>query len=78
MHHHLLPDINFTLDNSLFGSVKLTKNADLDKYKYNGYNIGFDSRSEFLFADGSFGKNFNIFRGIWAQLCILIIRQTIS
>ena len=32
---------------SLFGAVKLTKNADKDKYKYSGYGIGFDSRSEF-------------------------------
>ena len=48
---------DFTLGNCLFGSVKLTKNADVDKYKYSGYSIGFDSRSEFLFTDGSFGKN---------------------
>ena len=27
---------DFTLGNCLFGSVKLTKNADLDKYKYTG------------------------------------------
>ena len=39
---------DFTLGNCLFGSVKLTKNADLDKYKYTGYGIGFDSCSEFL------------------------------
>ena len=31
---------DFTLDNCLFGSVKLNKNADLDKYKYTGYGIG--------------------------------------
>ena len=52
---------DFTLSNCLFGSVKLTKNADLDKYKYTSYNIGFDSRSEFLFTDGSYGKNVIIF-----------------
>ena len=51
---NLNPD--FTLNNCLFGSVKLTKNADLDKYKYRGYGIGFDSRSEFSFTDGSMGK----------------------
>ena len=39
----------------------LTKNADLDKYKYSGYSIVFDSRSKFLFAVGSFGKNVIIF-----------------
>ena len=52
---------DFTLSNCLFGSIKLTKNADLDKYKYSDYNIGFDSHSEFLFADGSYGKNVIIF-----------------
>ena len=36
-------------------------NDDLDKYKYEGYGIGFDSRSEFLFTDGSYGKNVIIF-----------------
>ena len=52
---------DFTLGNCLFGFVKLTKNADPDKYKYSSYGIGFDSRSEFLFTDGSFGKNIIIF-----------------
>ena len=54
-------NIDFTLSNCLFGSVKLTKNADLDKYKYTGYSVGFDSRSEFLFTYGSYGKNVIIF-----------------
>ena len=35
---------DFTLGNFLFGSVKLTKNADLDKFKCTSYGIGFDSR----------------------------------
>ena len=52
---------DFTLANCLFGSVKLTKNADPDKYKYAGYSIGFDSRSEFLFTDGNYGKDVIIF-----------------
>ena len=47
---------NFTWVNCLFGSVKLTKNADLD-YKYTGYGTGFDSHSEFLLTDRSYGKN---------------------
>ena len=49
--------IDFTSGNCLFGYVKLTKNADLDKYKYTGYGIGFDSRSELLFTDGKYRKN---------------------
>ena len=56
---NLNPD--FTLNNCLFGSVKLTKNVDLDKYIYSGYNIGFDSRSEFSFTGGSMGRNVIIF-----------------
>ena len=31
-----------TLENYVFGAVKLTKNADIDKYGYFGYGIGFD------------------------------------
>ena len=30
-----------TLENSLFGAVKLVKNADIDNYKYSGYSIGY-------------------------------------
>ena len=51
----------FTLSNCLFGPVKLTNNGDLDKYKYTGYGIVFDSRSEFLFTDVSYGKNVILF-----------------
>ena len=42
-------------------SVKLTKNADPHKYKYSGYGIGFDSRSEFSITCGSIGTNVIIF-----------------
>ena len=52
---------DFTLGNCLFGSTKLTKNADLDKYEYTGYGIGFGSCSECSFTDGGFGKNAIIF-----------------
>ena len=37
-----------TLKNCLFGAVTLTKNADVDKYGYSGYGIGFD---HFLVVD---------------------------
>ena len=50
-----------TLQNCLFGAVILTKNADIDKYKYMGYGIGFDSKGTFLFPDDSFGLNVIIF-----------------
>ena len=41
--------------------AKLTKNADPDKYKYNGYSIGFDSRSEFPFTGRSIERTVIIF-----------------
>ena len=40
---------DFTLGNCLFGSVKLTKNTDRDKYNYSGYGTGFDSCSFRIF-----------------------------
>ena len=46
---------DFTLDNCLFGSVKLTKNAGRDKYKYNGYGMRFYTCSEFSLPDESIG-----------------------
>ena len=45
----------------LFGAVNLTKNADIDKYKYSGYWIGFDRRSCFSFPASGLGKNVIIF-----------------
>ena len=41
--------------------MKLTKNPDLGKYKYSSYDIGFDSRSDFPFTDGSKRKTVIIF-----------------
>ena len=42
-------DISYpTTENCLFGSVKLTKNTDIDKYGYSGYGIGFDRKGFFL------------------------------
>ena len=32
------------LRNCLFAAVTLTKKADIDKYKYSGYGIGFDRK----------------------------------
>ena len=50
-----------TLKNCLFGTVTLTKSADIDKYKYSGYGIGFDRRERFSFPGGEFGQNVVIF-----------------
>ena len=45
-----------TLVNCLFRAVTLTKNADIDKYKYSGYRIGFDRGNIYSFGNG-FGRN---------------------
>ena len=50
-----------TLKNSLFGAVTLTKNVEIEKYKYSGYGIGFDRRSSFSFPGGGFAQNVLIF-----------------
>ena len=54
-------NISFTLKDWLFGTVKLTKNADTDKYKYSGYGTAFNSCSEFLLSDGRMQKNVIVF-----------------
>ena len=50
-----------TPKNCLLGTVTLTKNADIEKYEYSGYGIGFDRRSSFSFPCGGFGQNVLIF-----------------
>ena len=50
-----------TLRNSLFGAVRLTKDADIDRYRYSGYGIGFDRTGTFSFSGGGFGSNVIIF-----------------
>ena len=48
---------NSTLKNCLFGAVALTVNADISKYGYSGYGIGFSRRSSFSIPGGGFGQN---------------------
>ena len=48
---------NIVLENCLFGKIKMTKNADTDKYKYEGHGIGFDLSGSFSHPDGGNGKN---------------------
>ena len=47
-------DGNPTLKDCLIGAVTLTKNADIEKYGYSSYGIGFDRRSSFSFPGGGF------------------------
>ena len=58
-------DINadFTLKDCFFGTVKLIKNSDPDKYSYSGYGIGFDSCSLFIFPNFDWDKN-TFFSGV--------------
>ena len=47
--------------NCLFGAIKLTKNNDIDKYKYFGYGIGFDSEGTLTHPSGEIVQNVIIF-----------------
>ena len=58
-----LTELNIYIVYCLFVAVKLTKNADIGKYKYLGYGIEFDARGTFLFPDGSFAQNVIILGG---------------
>ena len=52
--------INYpTLENCLSESVKLTKNADIDKYGYFGYGIGFDKNLIIFGVDMSSSTKIN-------------------
>ena len=51
-----------TVQNALFGSVKITKNAtDTSKYKYEGYGICFDESGMFSMGNINNGRNVLIF-----------------
>ena len=50
-----------TLDNCLFGAVSLAKKADVDRYKYSRYGIGFDRHGFFSHPSGGTGRNVIIF-----------------
>ena len=54
-------DSLFTLINCLFGSVSITKNVDINMYKYSGYGIGFDRGRRFSFQGSGSGCNVIIF-----------------
>ena len=54
-------NIDFTWNKCLLRSVKLTRNADPDKYKSSGYGIRFGSPSEFSFTYRSMRENVIIF-----------------
>ena len=45
----------------MFSAVSLTKNADIDKYKYPGYVVRFDRHGLFSHSSGGTGRNVIIF-----------------
>ena len=48
---------DFTVQNGLLGSVKITKNANTSHYKYEGYEICFGGESPFSFGNKEDAKN---------------------
>ena len=54
-------DSDPTLKNCLFGAVTLTENANIEKYGYSGFGIGFDRISSFSFPGGGSDQNVLIF-----------------
>ena len=60
-----------TLENCLSGVVSLTETADIDKYGYSGYGIGFDKHGSFSFPGTGLGINVIIF-GVDMSLSIKI------
>ena len=60
-----------TLENCLSGVVSRTETADIDKYGYSGYGIGFDKHGSFSFPGTGLGINVIIF-GVDMSLSIKI------
>ena len=52
---------NPILTNELFGAIKLTKNADIKRYKYSGYGISFDSQIFYNHPSGGIARDIIIF-----------------
>ena len=53
------PANSFSLKDCLFGTVKLTKNADKSKFTYNGRGLEFDGKGSWSFSNG-FARNVTI------------------
>ena len=67
---------DYTVQNALFGGVKITKNAtDTSKHKYEGYGICFDEGGMFSMDNIKNGRNVLIFGVHEIQLFIQIIKQ---
>ena len=62
------------LKNGLFGAVRLTKNVNINKYKYSGYGIGFDRKGSYSIGN-EIGGNVIIFGVDMSSSPVLIIRE---
>ena len=66
----------------MFGAVKLTKNADPDKYSYSGHGIGFDSSLFSSYPGYDWTKTVVIFDNISSahtdnkKKCILVLVES--
>ena len=54
-------DDTLTVQNALFGSIQITKNADTSKHEYKGYGICFDEGGTFSKGNITNGRNVLIF-----------------
>ena len=52
---------DYTIQNALFGAIKITKNADISKNNYEGYGICFDEGGTFTSGNITNGRNVLIF-----------------
>ena len=52
---------DYTIQNAFFGAVKITKNSNISKNKYEGYRICFDEGGTFTKGNITNGKNVIIF-----------------
>ena len=48
---------DFTVQNGLFGAIKITKDVNTSHYQYHGYGICFDGKSNFSFGNIANAKN---------------------
>ena len=48
---------DFTVQNSLLGAIKITKDVNTSHYQYHGYGICFNGKSDFSFGNRTNGKN---------------------
>ena len=61
----------------LFGTVKITENADVSKCKYSEYGIGFDGKGDPYPPSGGFGNNAIIF-GVDISLSVHVDNKKIQ